>query len=876
MRNNREKKGDSVCSFEQRYKMLLTVFDTLEPSFVIDHKGTILETNHAFADNFGKQVHECIGKNAYDLVPPEVAAIRRKKVDEALRTGKIITYEDERDGRFNRFMFFPIADKDGKMTQLYITAQDITELRIAEKEAVKLNVVSNALVEQIPGAVLIMDAHGRVVQWNAHERDVIVGKSESEMANTFVIETIHPDDRQLVGEKISSLFQSNHEDSAEVRILIHGGPEFRWYKISAKRIIINDTPYLIGIATDFTDHKLAEDAALKHSEDRFKTLFREHSAVKLLIDESTANIIDANQAAADFYGWSIEELRTMNMRDINTTPPEQALSAIEKSRLPGNHPAIFQHRMANGSLRNVEVYDTKINVEGKDLFYGIIHDVTDRMRAEVQLNKMSAAVEQSPTGVVITDSAGNIEYVNSKFTDITGYTAEEAKGEYLRMLQSGTLPDTVFKDLWQTIRSGKVWQGELYNKKKNGELFWENSIISAIKNRDGVITNFVAIKEDITLQKQINAELVAAKEKAEETDRLKSAFLATITHELRTPMNGILGFSELLKDPELPHEESVEFIDLIHQSGMRLLTLINELIDLARIEAGESLVQKVDTNVNKLLKEVTAFFKLEIHQKGLKLTCTPGLSDRESIIKTDSSKLTQILTNLVNNALKFTFQGGIEIGYTKNNGMLEFYIKDSGIGIPVPMQEKIFERFIQVDNPLTRQIEGSGLGLSIAKGYVTMLGGTIRVDSVEGKGTTFTFTLPYNPPGSNEPAMPAPSILVLIADDDGITRILFKKILKGENMTILYACNGQEAVDLAKHHPEINLVLMDIKMPLLNGYEATRQIKKLRPDLPIIAQSAFTAPEDQEKAIQAGCDGFIKKPINKGKLLELIHKLLNR
>jgi hypothetical protein len=258
------------------------------------------------------------------------------------------------------------------------------------------------------------------------------------------------------------------------------------------------------------------------------------------------------------------------------------------------------------------------------------------------------------------------------------------------------------------------------------------------------------------------------------------------------------------------------------------------------------------------------------------MTCTPGLPDSESIIRTDSAKLTQILTNLVNNALKFTFTGGIDIGYTMQNGMLEFYVKDSGIGIPVAMQEKIFERFIQVDNPLTRQIEGSGLGLSIAKGYVAMLGGTIGIDSVEGKGTTFKFTLPYNPPGRNEPAMTSPSMLVLIAEDDNITRILFKKILKDKDVKILYAHNGQEAVDLAKHHPEINLVLMDIKMPLLNGCEATRQIKKLRPDLPVIAQSAFTASEDCEKAIQAGCDRFIKKPISKKELLDMMHELLHR
>ena len=876
MQSNGDNKKDSESSFELRYKTLLAVFDTIEPSFVIDSDGIILETNKAFTSLLGMQVHECIGKNAYDVIPPNLAAASRKKVEEALHTGKVVTYVEEREGRFNRFVFTPIADKDGRMTQLYMSAKDITELKMAEKEALKSNIVSSALVEQIPGPVVIMDSRGRVVQWNAYERDVIAGKSESDMANTLLIETIHPDDRQLVGEKIGSLFQCDHEDSTEVRILIHGGPEFRWYKLSAKRIIINDTPYLIGIATDFTDHKLAEDAALQHSEDRFKTLFEEHSAVKLVLEAATDNIIDANQAAADFYGWTIEELCTMNMRDINTTPPEQAIIEIQKHSMPAKHPVSFRHRMADGSLRDVEVYSTKINVEGKELFYDIIHDITERIRAEVQLKKMSTAVEQSPTAVVITDPLGNIEYVNPMFTELTGYSAETVKGKNPRILQSGLTPKSVFKDLWNTILNGKIWHGELLNKKKNGDLFWESAVISAIRNAEGVITSFVAVKEDITIQKKQYEELVVAKEKAEETDRLKSAFLATITHELRTPMNGILGFSELLSDPDLSPEESSEYIDLIHQSGLRLLTLINELIDLARIEAGETLVKQVDTNVNKLLQDLTDFFKLEIHKKGLRMTCTPGLPDSESSIRTDSAKLTQILTNLVNNAMKFTFQGGIDIGYTMQNGMLEFYVKDSGIGIPVAMQEKIFERFIQVDNPLTRQIEGSGLGLSIAKGYVAMLGGTIRVDSVDGQGTTFTFTLPYNPSGGNEPAMTSPSMLVLVAEDDNITRILFKKILKDKGVKILYAHNGQEAVDMAKHHPEINLVLMDIKMPQLNGCEATRQIKKLRPDLPVIAQSAFTAPEDREKALEAGCDRFIKKPISKKELLDMMHELLRR
>ena len=347
-----------------------------------------------------------------------------------------------------------------------------------------------------------------------------------------------------------------------------------------------------------------------------------------------------------------------------------------------------------------------------------------------------------------------------------------------------------------------------------------------------------------------------------------------ITHELRTPMHGILGLSELVEDPALTNEESTEYIRLIHKSGQRLLTLINELIDIARIEAGETNMQQADTNINKLLTDLTAMFKIETHKKGLQMTCTTTLPDSESTITTDSAKLTQILTNLINNSLKFTFQGGIAIGYSKYNGMLEFTVQDTGIGIPIAMQEKIFDRFIQVDNPLTRTIEGSGLGLSITKAYVTMLGGAIRVESQEGAGSTFTFTLPYNPPFITQRSAFS---TVLIVEDDDINRILLKMILKDENMTIHYAHNGQEAVELAKQHPEINLVLMDINMPLLNGYEATRQIKQFRPELPIIVQTAFTSRDEREKAKAAGSDSFITKPIKKSELLALINEqLLNK
>ena len=531
-------------------------------------------------------------------------------------------------------------------------------------------------------------------------------------------------------------------------------------------------------------------------------------------------------------------------------------------------------------------YDVSLFSPQKGYVLSMFDDISARKLAENQLRKLSVAVEQSPAIVVMTDPLGNIEYVNPMFTEVTGYSADEARGQNPRILKSGLMPQSVYEELWRTILSGDVWHGELQNKKKNGELYWDQAVISAIRNKENVITNFVAVKVDISEQKKMFAELIAAKQKAEESDRLKSAFLANISHEIRTPMNGILGFAQLLKSPHLAGEEQAEYIDLIMQSGERMLNLINNLINISRIEAGETMLHVIETPVNELLSDLYAFFKPEIEKKGLRLNCKTGLPDGESIIETDSGKLIQILTNLIQNALKFTSKGEIDFGYNRIGGALEFYVIDTGVGIAPDMKEKIFDRFHQVDNTITRTQEGSGLGLSISKAYVELLGGTIRVESREGWGSEFYFTLPYNPEhprvilsAVKDPAHPIPqlsALCILIAEDDVISSLLLKKNLTAANINILFAINGEEAVAMVRQHPEINIVLMDIKMPLMNGYEATRLIKELYPNLPVIIQTAFTSKEEEEKAHKAGCDGYITKPINKSELFELIKALLHQ
>jgi len=387
------------------------------------------------------------------------------------------------------------------------------------------------------------------------------------------------------------------------------------------------------------------------------------------------------------------------------------------------------------------VFDDKHNFRYLE---GYIEDISIRKKAENELRKLSLAIEQNPVSIVITNAEGIIEYTNPEFTQITGFQASEAKGKSPKILKSGMMPPELYTDLWQTIISGKVWRGEFINKKKSGELYWANKSISPITDEQGRITNFVSIGEDISVKKQIENELILAKEKAEESDRLKSAFLANISHEIRTPMNGILGFAELLKEPTLDPEVQREYLDIIEKSGQRMLNIINDLIDISKIEAGQMTLRIKRTNVNKLLHDLHLFFLPEVNNKNLDFDFCCDLPEEECVIDTDPTKLNQILTNLIKNAIKFTEKGSIKFGCKKAGGKLDFYVTDTGLGIPPDQNELIFERFRQSTiNNLSRQFEGAGLGLAISKAYVEMLGGSIGIISEVGTGSTFYFDLPY-------------------------------------------------------------------------------------------------------------------------------------
>ncbi len=385
------------------------------------------------------------------------------------------------------------------------------------------------------------------------------------------------------------------------------------------------------------------------------------------------------------------------------------------------------------------------------------------------------------------------------------------------------------------------------------------------------------LAETIEHIQKINQELTTAKNKAEEADKLKSAFLANMSHEIRTPLNAILGFAGFLKNPGLSHEKTVSFVDIIDSSGQQLLGIINDILDISKIEAGQISISIGPVNITTVLTELYQQFEKQAEQKGIRIRLNHDLQHRNIEIATDEIRLRQIITNLLSNAVKFTHEGYVELGSEIIDDYFEIYVKDSGIGISETDRQVIFEPFRQVENNNSRMYGGNGLGLSISKALVEKLGGTISVDSEPGSGSTFRFTIPLNikkqvkKSNINEASEAHwDKHIILIAEDECYNYLFLKELLSPTGVKLLHARDGKEAVELVRKNPQISLVLMDLKMPVMDGYTATRIIKELKPRMPVIAQTAYAMSEDKEKTADAGFDNFIAKPIVQDNFIKVL------
>lgn len=503
-------------------------------------------------------------------------------------------------------------------------------------------------------------------------------------------------------------------------------------------------------------------------------------------------------------------------------------------------------------------------------------------QSEEKFRKIS---ETSPLGIAVTDTQGKIIFVNQNLTGILGLPKQSfIDGMWFRniLLEDRNKMDII----WQNAHKDKegVFEAEFRIRldQQIRHIHYKAATMFNAEEFAGIVSVF----EDVTQRKNFENELVEAKNKAEDSDRLKSAFLANMSHEIRTPMNAILGFSDLLSTDEYSPEEKMEFIEMIKSSGRLLLNLINDIIDISKIEAGELKIQPSEFRLLDLMDEMLQGFRQQMDRTGkshVKLLLTHQEELNSALITTDRLRLQQILTNLLSNAMKFTQVGEIEFGALCINGSYEFFVRDTGIGIPEQKLDVVFERFRQADDSHTRMFGGTGLGLAITKHLVELLNGKIWVESQQGKGTAFYFTLPAGsenqtflledqaPHYPNLPSFKGKTILV--AEDVDTNFFLIKTMLKKLNLNVLHASNGLIALDLAVEH-QPDLVIMDIQMPEMDGIEAFKQIRHQNLAMPIIAITAYAMMGEEKQYLELGFDAYLSKPLSIDKLVELLRIFL--
>jgi len=636
------------------------------------------------------------------------------------------------------------------------------------------------------------------------------------------------------------------------------------------------------------DHIDVARSQMVDSELRYRRLFESAKDGILILDAETGMIIDVNPYLTELLGYSKDQFIKKAIWEIGFF--KDIVANKENFLQLQVHKYIRYEDMpletAAGKEIHVEFVSNLYLVDTQNVIQCNIRDMTGRVMAEKALAASEARYrrlfETAKDGILILDAeTGMIVDVNQFLIDMLGYSKEQFIKKAI--WEIGFFKDVVashenFLELREKefIRYEDLPLETSDGRKINVEFV---SNLYLVDSQKVIQCNI----RDITERKIAEKELLLAKQHAEESDRLKSAFLANMSHEIRTPMNGILGFASLLKKLKLPKEKQVTYLEIIEKSGIRLLNIINDIISISKVDAGQMGVTISETNINEQIDFIYTFFKPEAEQKCLHFFYKKSLSGKDSIIKTDKEKIFGILTNLVKNAIKFTQSGSIEFGYEKKGNQLEFFVKDTGVGIEDSKKEIIFERFRQGSELLTRNYEGAGLGLSISKAYVEMMGGRIWVKSEPGTGSDFYFTIPYTVPevkkmdktvtSANGVKRFSKKLKILIAEDDEDSELLIRMAVRIYSREVLMARNGLEAVELCRKFSDIDLILMDIKMPEMDGYESTRQIRKFNKDVVIIAQTAFGLPGDRDKAIEAGCTDYIQKPYNNASLNVLVNSI---
>ncbi len=644
------------------------------------------------------------------------------------------------------------------------------------------------------------------------------------------------------------------------------------------------------------DGSLRTDLQVQATNRLIEALFESEARMRRRINLLSEVVFELDQAGLIVYlsaAWAqslgLSETASMGLplTDFVNTEDRPLLQAALANAQPTHQAprALVRFSGAEAVVRWMEMSVVRVPGQG---FVGALRDVTQQKLAQDELERMSLVANHTDNLVLITNAMGRVEWVNAAFTRHTGFALDDMLGKVPGHVLQG--PDTDPAEvarLGREIRAGRSVRSELLNYRRSGEAYWITIYITPIRDATGEIRRYISVQSDSTALHRMQSDLEYEKTRAEAANRAKSAFLATMSHEIRTPMNSILGMAQVLMTPTLSTEQRQDYARILMDSGEALLALLNDILDLSKIEAGKLLLHPTRTAPLKVIDDTLALFASAAREKQLRLTVTSDL-DPSRHYQLDALRLRQMLSNFISNAIKFTATGSVDVSLAlrtqgDQEDELEFAVTDTGIGIAAADQAVLFETFSQVDSSSTRHFGGSGLGLSIVRSLAQAMGGSVGVHSSPGQGSRFWFRIRAHSeaaPLAQAKALAADAVQtlsssgeralprghVLVAEDNLVNQLVMNTHLANFDLTVQMADNGLQAVAAYTSGQPVDCILMDVRMPELDGLEATRQIRAWerlhgRPRCPIIAVTANVFAEDQHECEAAGMDDFISKPV---------------
>jgi PAS domain S-box-containing protein len=633
-------------------------------------------------------------------------------------------------------------------------------------------------------------------------------------------------------------------------------------------------------------------ARLADSEARTRAILGTAADGVITLDE--AGVIESfNQAAAKMFDRKTETVLGARIDELLPKQVGDRPGDWRSFPVDGSSVETFGRRR-DGTVFPLELAASEVVLADRRTFTWIVRDVTARKAAEAVRLRLERAISSTAEAVMVTDRGGHIQSVNPAFTTITGYPEDEALGRRPRILKSGKVPAAVYREMWDTITRGKVWQGNVQNRRKDGRLFHAALTISPILGEGGDCQGYVGVQRDVTSEleakealERMNADLARARDAAEAGSRAKSQFLANMSHEIRTPLNAIIGLTSLLLDAELDAEQR-DLVAKTHHSSEALLTIVDDILDFSKIEAGKMELEPVDFVLEDVVTQAVDLVSGPARDKGLEIAPRIG-DDVPTRVRGDAGRLRQVLINLLGNAVKFTVEGEVELQVTadpeagSSRHRVRFAVRDTGIGVPPESRPHLFRPFSQADGTTTRRHGGTGLGLAISRELVELMGGVLDFTSRPGRGSTFWFTIPLEPVrtapvAASHPVTPesidaaGAGRPVLVVEDHALNREVVIRMLERLGYTVEVAANGREAVEFVRRRAP-HAILMDCHMPEMDGYAATREIRRLETDgrhVPIIALTANAVAGDRARALESGVDEHLVKPVTLERLGEVL------